>query len=234
MNARMFRHHTDIWTEYPQLVAIALCATLKPEAETDAREIAELIDRGKARLSEQSEGEFFEVQAWRRVFASMGYKPTQYRSASEALLRRLRIDGSLPAIIPIIDLCNAVSVAYATPIAVFDIERFSGNLEVCHADGAETFTTFSGEVENPVAGEIIFRDDVHGAHARRWAHRQSGTAAAREDSRHILIVSEAMHEGALATQTAVSEALVRLLEPMCVSISGPVVVTESGFAFDQS
>jgi DNA/RNA-binding domain of Phe-tRNA-synthetase-like protein len=50
----------------------------------------------------------------------MGLKPTQYRCASEALLRRFRKDGSLPWIHPLVEVCNPVSLAYAIPIAVAD------------------------------------------------------------------------------------------------------------------
>jgi len=38
----------------------------------------------------------------------MGMKPTQYRCASEALLRRYRRDRVLPRVHPLVDLCNAV------------------------------------------------------------------------------------------------------------------------------
>jgi hypothetical protein len=54
------------------------------------------------------------------VFSQMGLKPTQYRCASEALLRRFRKDGSLPWIHPLVEVCNPVSLAYAIPIAVAD------------------------------------------------------------------------------------------------------------------
>ncbi|WP_264830499.1 phenylalanine--tRNA ligase beta subunit-related protein, partial [Klebsiella michiganensis] len=69
----------------------------------------------------QSEGELPEIQAWRRAFSKMGLKPTQYRCASEQLLRRFRQDRALPEIHPLIDLCNAISMAFAIPIAVFDV-----------------------------------------------------------------------------------------------------------------
>jgi DNA/RNA-binding domain of Phe-tRNA-synthetase-like protein len=63
----------------------------------------------------------------------MGLKPTQYRCASEALLRRFRKDGSLPWIHPLVDVCKAASVAYATPIAMFDLDQVTRNLTVRHA-----------------------------------------------------------------------------------------------------
>jgi DNA/RNA-binding domain of Phe-tRNA-synthetase-like protein len=126
----------------------------------------------------------------------MGLKPTQYRCASESLLRRFRKDGSLPQIHPLIDLCNAVSLAFAIPVAVFDTSKLSGGVEVRHAVGDESYLTFSGQTETPEVGEVIFADDAGNAHARRWTNRQSAYSAARDTTSSVLIVAEAMHESA--------------------------------------
>ena len=56
----------------------------------------------------------------------MGLKPTQYRCAAESLLRRFRKEGSLPRLHPLVDLCNAVSLAFAVPVAVLDAGRIAG------------------------------------------------------------------------------------------------------------
>ena len=94
------------------------------------------------------------------AYSTMGLKPTQYRCASEALLRRLRKDGSLPKLHPLIDLCNAASVAYAVPVAVFDLDHVKGDLCVRQANGDERYLAFSGTIETPDVGEIIFADDA--------------------------------------------------------------------------
>lgn len=132
----------------------------------------------------------------------MGLKPTQYRCASEALLRRLRREGGLPAIHPLVDVCNAVSAAYAIPIAVFDVDQVAGDLTVTYAVGTETYETFGGTTETPEPGEVIFRDDAGNAHARRWTNRQSALSAIRPDTRCVLIVSEALHDTAPADVNA--------------------------------
>jgi DNA/RNA-binding domain of Phe-tRNA-synthetase-like protein len=67
----------------------------------------------------------------------MGLRPTQYRSASEALLRRFRKERSQPRIDPLIDLCNALSMAFAIPVAVFDVSKITDYLEVRYAEGTE-------------------------------------------------------------------------------------------------
>ena len=139
----------------------------------------------------------------------MGLKPTQYRCASEALLRRFRKEGQLPQIHPLIDLCNAISLAFAIPVAVFDSSKIGNDLEVRHAAGDETYETFSGEIERPEPGEVIFVDNEGRAHARRWTNRQSGHSAVSASTSSALIVAEAMHDTAQADINELVTAIAR-------------------------
>ncbi len=43
---------------------------------------------------------------------------------------------------------------------------------------------------------MIFADQAGQAHARRWTNRQSGRSAVRETTGTVLIVAEALHDGA--------------------------------------
>jgi DNA/RNA-binding domain of Phe-tRNA-synthetase-like protein len=200
-----FQHIEAIWRDFPLLAAGAVVIQGETSDRDVARQTQRFLDRADVRLRRSSESELPEIQAWRRAFAQMGLKPTQYRCASEALLRRYRKDKTLPHIHPLVDLCNAVSMAYAIPVAVFDLDRVDGNLEVRYAKGTEVYRTFSGETEHPAPGEVIFADAASQAHARRWTNRQSALSAVRPDSARALIVAEALHENAVADVAALLE-----------------------------
>ncbi|MBX5230550.1 hypothetical protein HJC06_29820 [Rhizobium sp. NLR9b] len=191
-----FSHSNAIWQAFPQLRAGALYAE-GIHASADVEEaVASFSAIADARLAEAQESEFPEIQAWRRGFSRMGLKPTQYRSASEALLRRFRQERALPRLHPLVDLCNAISLAFAIPVAVFDTEKIVGDLQVRHATGHETYLTFGGQSEHPEPDEVIFADSEGRAHARRWTNRQSGLSAVRSRTRSVLVVAEALHAGA--------------------------------------
>lgn len=191
-----FRYASDIRTRFPQLHSGALLVgDIDAKADASAA-ISRLTAIADQRLAAASEGELPEIQAWRRAFSAMGLKPTQYRCASEALLRRYRKEGSLPALHPLIDLCNAASLAFAIPVAVFDTGQIAELLTVQLAEGDEIYETFSGETEHPESGEVIFADAAGRAHARRWTNRQSGWSAVRSDTTRALIVAEALHDTA--------------------------------------
>ncbi len=170
---------------------------ISPDADV-SRPLQDFSRIAHERLASRSEGDFPEIQAWRRTFAKMGLKPTQYRCAAEALLRRFRKEQSLPTIHPLVDLCNAVSIAFAIPVAIFDTAKIQGHLEVRLAEGNEVYETFSGDIETPEAGEVIFADRAGHAHARRWSNRQSGRSVIRPETASVLIVAEALHDEATA------------------------------------
>lgn len=191
-------HSGGVWDGFPALVAGAVFAAgVSGEVDVSAR-VARFEAVAVERLAAGAVGEFEEVRAWRRTFSAMGLKPTRYRCASEALLRRFAKEGTLPRIHPLIDLCNAVSLAFAIPVAALDTARIAGGLVVRHAAGDEKYETFSGEVEHPAEGEVIFADEAGNAHARRWTNRQSGRSAVRAGTDSVLIVAEAMHGSAAA------------------------------------
>ena len=189
-----FSHHPAIWSLYPELAVATLFAPGIHARADVASHVARFESIARERLAAApSESDWPEINAWRRVFSRMGLKPTQYRCASESLLRRFRKEGDLPRIHPLIDLCNAASIAFGIPVAALDTEKIAWPLQVRHAEGTETYLSFGGEIEHPEPREVSFVDARDQAHARRWTHRQSGLSAIREETRSALIVMEAVH-----------------------------------------
>jgi DNA/RNA-binding domain of Phe-tRNA-synthetase-like protein len=193
-----FCHSPEIWRDFPDLVAGVLSTEGIAYSTLVNPQMLKYASIAESRLAANSESELPEVQAWRRVFSRMGLKPTQYRCASESLLRRFRKERSLPQIHPLIDLCNSISVAFAIPIAAFDLSKISDHLEVRYANGSEIYSTFSGEVEYPEPHEVIFADGDGRAHARPWTSRQSRYSAIQSQSTAVLVVAEAVHNSAQA------------------------------------
>jgi DNA/RNA-binding domain of Phe-tRNA-synthetase-like protein len=218
-----FQHSADIWRDFPALVPGVIYAegiTSHVSTEAAAGRYSTLA---RSRLAVGPESELPEIQAWRRAFAKLGLKPTQYRCAAESLLRRFRKEGSLPRLHPLVDLCNAVSLAFAIPVAVLDVARVSWPLEVRYAAGDEDYLTFGGEIEHPAPAEVIFADQAGRAHARRWTNRQSGWSAVQDTTTAVLIVAEALHDSAADDVLELTTALAGEL-PATWSVTPPAAV----------
>ncbi len=165
-----------------------------------------------ARLGDTPLSDVPSLAAWRRAFSAFGVKPTQYRSAAEALLRRLTKQGDIPSLNLLVDLGNLVSIRYALPVAVFDRRATTGAVTVRFATGDERFTDLgTDESAHPDPGEVIFVDEAGLVSARRWCWRQSAQSAAREDTAEALITVEGHHASAEADVRAALEDLRALL-----------------------
>src|SRR5262245_55096910 len=99
-----FQHADDIWADYPELAAGVVRASGIIATADVGKAVTQFAETADNRLADGPASEFPEIRAWRRTFARMGLKPTQYRSASESLLRRFAKERTLPRIHPLIDL----------------------------------------------------------------------------------------------------------------------------------
>lgn len=192
-----FRYDAEITERFPTVVGGVIYAdgveNRAAPAELTAAFVAEQHSV-RERIGETSLSELPTLAAWRGVFRGFGVNPTKYRSAAEALLRRLTKQGDLPSINTLVDLANLVSIRYALPVAVFDQRTVSGGTVVRLAHGGEEWSDLgSSGAEHPDRGEVIFSDADDVVSARRWCWRQSRASAATDGTTEILVTVEAHH-----------------------------------------
>src|ERR1051326_5858093 len=186
-----FMHSEAVWNLHPNLCALTAVAGNIRNMKSDPTLLENLIPVVAKRLASGPESEMPQISSWREAFSKMGLKPTQYRCASEALLRRYRKEKSMPSFHPLVDYLNYLSMSFAIPIAAYDCDKICEGITVRPADGSETYITFQGEIENPDANETIFADREANAHSRRWTYRQSAKAVVASNTDRVLIVAEA-------------------------------------------
>lgn len=103
--------------------------------------------RALERLDENPIPELPSIRAWREVFHACGVKPTRYRVAVEALLRRLEKSGEMPSINVLVDIGNMVAIKHTLPVAAFDRASLSGALVVRFANGDERFVEIGANIQ---------------------------------------------------------------------------------------
>lgn len=198
----VFQYHPAVLERYPTLRAgVILLNGLHNGNTPDTLQRAYLQEQQRViqRIGQTPLSEIPSLAAWRAAFRQFGVDPTQYRSAAEALLRRLTKKGDIPGINAMVDLCNLVSIRYALPVAAFDLRALQLPITVQFASGTERYTPLGEAVlEHPPTGEVIFADETGLVIARRWCHRQSEESAAQVDTTTALLTVEAHHAGAEA------------------------------------
>ncbi len=224
-----FHYEQEVLQRYPTVVGgVLLADALRSGPSTTDLQEAFLAEQRATleRLGDTPLSEVPSLAAWRRAFRAFGVDPTAYRSAAEALLRRLTKQRSIPSINTLVDIGNLVSIRYALPVAMFDRRSITDGLAVRVASGDESFTDLgSGATEHPEPTEVIFIDAAGHVAARRWCWRQSAESASSASTTDVLVTVEGHHPEARADVEAALadlDALLRTFAGAESTISGIV------------
>ena len=216
-----FQYHPDILQTFPEITGGVIVVTGLQNGPTPPALAEAYLDQQQASLAEIGAtplSELPNLATWRSAFRKFGVNPTRYRSAIEALLRRLTKQGDIPSINALVDLCNLVSIRHQLPVAAFDSRHLSGPITVQFASGQERFKPlFAQEYEHPEVGEVIFADPAGLVVARRWCWRQSDESAAQPDTTAAILTVEALHAGG---RTNVQAAMADLQDLLRIYVGG--------------
>ena len=203
----------EIYRIAPGFRALSICVKAAPVLHPDAGEIA-LREACEAVVAGEPEWAGSHLAAWADVFQKFGAKPKRTPCSADALRKRVLRDGTMPALDPIVDLYNAVSLRYAVPVGGENISAYQGSPRLAVANGTEPFDTVKeGEtaVEYPSQGEVIWCDDT-GATCRRWNWRQGVRTLLDSQAQSMWFILESLPSMPLAALEEAGEELVNNLQ----------------------
>ncbi|MFD1803330.1 B3/4 domain-containing protein [Mixta tenebrionis] len=156
------------------------------------------------------------LNAWHEVFRAFGAKPKRTPCSADALRKRVLRDGALPAIDPVVDLYNAISIRYAIPVGGENFAAYQGQPQLTIADGSELFDTIKeGQPanESPEAGEVIWRDDL-GVTCRRWNWRQGVRTRLSAEASQMWFILESLPAMPLEALQQAGDELIYTIQQM--------------------
>ena len=170
------------------------------------------------------------LEAWRTAFRKFGANPKKTACSVEALWKRLQKNGALPAIDPVVDLYNALSIRFGASFGGEDAARYQGVPQLGFATGTEEFDTArDGEavIEQPEAGEVIWRDE-RGVTCRRWNWRQCRRTALTSASENLWFVIDRLEPMPIDELRRAGEALVLGLQSLSPGLEAEAKLLEPG------
>lgn len=149
------------------------------------------------------------VAAWRSAYRGFGIKKTSYRSSVERLIKRVLAGGALPAVNPLVDLYNAVSLDSALCLGCDDLDAIEGDLAFRFSRPGDSFIDMGAEAgedpnDPPKDGEVVYADARH-VLCRRWNWRQDARSAVSARTRRVALTAQSNGFGdveAAATRVA--------------------------------
>lgn len=129
---------------------------------------------------------------WRQAYKKFGSDPHDYRCSSEALVRQVLKGNEIRHINKLVDLYNYISLKHIVTVGGEDLNKVQGDIILGYASGAELFTRLGGEEnEPPLAGEVVYKDDLE-VLCRRWNWREADRTKIGEETKNVIIVIEGL------------------------------------------
>ena len=139
MSLPAVHHSLDGW-----VLLWADLALVEASAEALSRLRERVARQARTRRSLETLSSDPTVAGVRKLFRSAGTDPTRYRPSSEALLRRILKGEEIPAIDPLVDLNNCLSVELAVPVCVMDARTVAGPFELRAGASGESYESLRG------------------------------------------------------------------------------------------
>jgi len=139
-------------------------------------------------------GEIPQIKKWREAYSSFGAKPKKYKSSIEALCSRILDGETLPAINPLVNIYNYVSIKRMVPVGGDDLNEVEGNIRLTFASGNERFTAIGGtETRPPKPGEIVYTDKKE-ILCRRWNWRECEKTKLTDGTTETILYVESLND----------------------------------------
>ncbi|MEJ2099821.1 MAG: phenylalanine--tRNA ligase beta subunit-related protein [Desulfobacterales bacterium] len=160
--------------------------------------------------------------AWNDAHRQFGSNPNKFPPAHCALLKRVQKPGvQLPLINKVVAIMNINSIRDIIPVGGDDVMRAAGSLELCYADGSESFTPLGNPdtKEQPIPGEVIYVvSESKEVMCRRWNWRNGHKTRITEDTQVIVMNIDGLGDGSEARSIATRDRVAQMLEAYCQAV----------------
>lgn len=112
--------------------------------------------KNKLKVEELKNNEIINKE--RKMYRLYKMDPTKLRTSSEALVRKVLTDGTLPKINTIVDCNNICSITSLLPMGVYDYDHIKGDIIVRTAEKDEKIHLIGGKQYSFEGGEIVVSD----------------------------------------------------------------------------
>jgi DNA/RNA-binding domain of Phe-tRNA-synthetase-like protein len=102
-----------------------------------------------------------EIKAWRVLLKQLKIDPSRYKVSSEALIKRTISDKPLFWVNAAVDINNFLSVLYATPMGIYDIDHIKGNILYGLGNDETSYDALNGRIVS-MEGKPHLSDELGG------------------------------------------------------------------------
>ncbi|MCI9071801.1 MAG: tyrosine--tRNA ligase [Lachnospiraceae bacterium] len=167
------------------------------------------------------------LQLYRRALNELGVNPSRYPCSIESILTRISRKGEFPAVSPVVDLGNYISIKYRVPVGVHDMDTLQEDLWI-RLTGEEDCQIEENHLQGDELrpGEPVYVSG-HIVRTRRWIWRQMPAGRVAATGRNFLFPIDGFYDNREQVEAACAELVSRIREFFSVEAEFGVINREN-------
>jgi len=226
------RIHKKIFAEYPTFRR-GIVVAKKIQNHGHSQELEATLNQAIAQSAKQPIDLKADIRiiVWSQAHKQFDSNPNKFPPAHYALLKRVQKPGAqIPFINKVVAIMNYNSIIDVMPVGGDDVIQTGGSLELCYANGSETFTPLGNpeSKEHPDPGEIIYMVSESGeVMCRRWNWRNGHKTRITEDTHTIVMNIDGLGEDSEAKTIITRDRVAGMLEEFCQAYTTTTMLSPS-------
>ncbi len=185
------------------------------------------VEAAAGALSGKNLKEDEDLQLYRCAMKELGVNPSKYPCSIESILTRISKKGEFPAVSPVVDLGNYISIKYRLPVGVHDMDTLQEDLWIRLAGEEDC-----GIEENHLQGDELKPGEPvyvsgHLVRTRRWIWRQMPAGRVAETAKNFLFPIDGFYDNREQVEAACAELVSRIREFFSVEAEFGVINREN-------
>ena len=185
------------------------------------------VEAAAGALSGKNLKEDENLQLYRCAMKELGVNPSKYPCSIESILTRISKKGEFPAVSPVVDLGNYISIKYRLPVGVHDLDTLQEDLWIRLAGEEDC-----GIEENHLQGDELKPGEPvyvsgHLVRTRRWIWRQMRAGRVAETAKNFLFPIDGFYDNREQVEAACAELVSRIREFFSVEAQFGVINREN-------
>lgn len=167
------------------------------------------------------------LQLYRRALNELDVNPSRYPCSIESILTRISRKGEFPAVSPVVDLGNYISIKYRVPVGVHDMDTLQEDLWI-RLTGEEDCQIEENHLQGDELrpGEPVYVSG-HIVRTRRWIWRQMPAGRVAATGRNFLFPIDGFYDNREQVEAACAELVSRIREFFSVEAEFGVINREN-------
>ncbi|MBW7944751.1 tyrosine--tRNA ligase [Patescibacteria group bacterium] len=181
-----FSIHPDVFKLFPDFKVGLLVVTGLDQSKADMTTIGQLLS-DSIKHAQAEDWPTDRRKVWEDAFRKINLNVDEIKPSHLALVERVKKNGDIPSILPIVDIANSYSLKHGVPVGTHSLDALSEDIIIRPTTSVDRFVAMNKTEAEGVQEGVLAYTSGQQVLTKNFAWRQGELSKVRPDTRNVII-----------------------------------------------